>query len=155
MKELVFNFPRYEPEIKKYSNRHTSMSMFYEFLKSILLGELKKKYTTTSNTSIKSEAGVPNNIITPTITQNVRINDKDEFDNLMSEYFDEQSDLNQLNKLIDNDKSINKDIFRRQLITDFLEFKNAAEEYSKTINNDETTIYSFYEFLKQFLINKK
>ena len=28
MKELVFNFPRYEPEIKKYSNRHTSMSMF-------------------------------------------------------------------------------------------------------------------------------
>ena len=46
MKELVFNFPRYEPEIKKYGNRHTSMSMFYEFLKSILLGELKK-YTTT------------------------------------------------------------------------------------------------------------
>ena len=46
MKELVFNFPRYEPEIKKYGNRHTSMSMFYEFLKSILLGELKKKYTT-------------------------------------------------------------------------------------------------------------
>ena len=44
MKELVFNFPRNEPEIKKYSNRHTSMSMFYEFLKSILLGELKKKY---------------------------------------------------------------------------------------------------------------
>ena len=42
MKELVFNFPRYEPEIKKYGNRHTSMSMFYEFLKSILLGELKK-----------------------------------------------------------------------------------------------------------------
>jgi hypothetical protein len=72
----------------------------------------------------------------------------------MSEYFDEQSDLNQLNKLIDNDKSINKDIFRRQLITDFLEFKKGAEEYSKTINNDETTIYNFYEFLKQFLINK-
>ena len=32
---MNFNFSRYEPEIKKYSNRHTSMSMFYEFLKSI------------------------------------------------------------------------------------------------------------------------
>ncbi len=43
MKELVFNFPRYEPEIKNYSIRHHHISMdyFYEFLKSILLGELK------------------------------------------------------------------------------------------------------------------
>jgi len=46
MKELVFNFPRYEPEIKKYGIRHISMTYFYEFLKSMLLGELKKKYTT-------------------------------------------------------------------------------------------------------------
>ena len=45
MKELVFNFDRYEPEINKYGIRHhSSMHMFYEFLKSILLGELKKVY---------------------------------------------------------------------------------------------------------------
>ena len=45
MKELVFNFPRYEPEIKKYGIRHQHISInyFYEFLKSIILGELKKK----------------------------------------------------------------------------------------------------------------
>ena len=129
--------------------------MFYEFLKSILLKALKEKYTTNNVVATNNNVVAPNNnVVTPTITQNVRINDKDEFDNLMSEYFDEQSDLTQLNKLIDNDKAIKKDIFRRQLITDFLEFKNAAEEYSKTINDDETTIYSFYEFLKQFLINK-
>ena len=129
--------------------------MFYEFLKSILLKALKEKYTTNNVVATNNNVVAPNNnVVTPTITQNVRINDKDEFDNLMSEYFDEQSDLTQLNKLIDNDKTIKKDIFRRQLITDFLEFKNAAEEYSKTINDDETTIYSFYEFLKQFLINK-
>ena len=42
MKELVFNFSRYEPEIRKYGIRHQSMSYFFEFLKSILLGELKK-----------------------------------------------------------------------------------------------------------------
>ena len=42
MKELVFNFSRYEPQIRNYSNRHQSMGYFYEFLKSILLGELKK-----------------------------------------------------------------------------------------------------------------
>ena len=42
LKELVFNFSRYEPEIRNYGKRHTSMTMFYEFLKSILLGELKK-----------------------------------------------------------------------------------------------------------------
>ena len=34
MKELVFNFPRYEPEIKKYGTRHQNISInfFYEFL---------------------------------------------------------------------------------------------------------------------------
>ena len=129
--------------------------MFYEFLKSILLKALKEKYTTNNVVATNNNVVAPNNnVVTPTITQNVRINDKDEFDNLMSEYFDEQSDLTQLNKLIDNDKTIKKDIFRRQLITDFLEFKNAVEEYDKNLNVDEKTIYSFYEFLKQFLINK-
>ena len=107
---------------------------------------------TSNNTNVVT----PNNtnVVAPTITQNVRINDKDEFDNLMTEYFDEQSDLNQLNRVIDNDKTIKNDIFKRQLITDFLEFKNAVEEHSQKLNDDENTIYSFYEFLKQFLIYK-
>ena len=35
-----------------------------------------------------------------------------------------------------------------------MEFKNAAEEYSRKLNDDETTIYSFYEFLKKKLITK-
>ena len=180
MKELVFNFARYEPEIKKYSNRHVSMTLFYEFLKSILLEALNKKYPVGVDenkkpeflgndiTSINGEAGRPTtkkvrvriyrdkdgNVINSPITQEVKINDLNEFNNLMSEYFDDRDKLNQLNKLIDNDKSIKKDIFRRQFITDFLEFKDAVEKHSKNINDDEATIYTFYEFLKQFLINK-
>ena len=44
MKEIVFNFARYEPQINNYKTRHISMPYFYEFLKSILLEALNKKY---------------------------------------------------------------------------------------------------------------
>ena len=44
MKEIVFNFARYEPQINNYKNRHISMPYFYEFLKSILLEAINKKY---------------------------------------------------------------------------------------------------------------
>ena len=44
MKELEFQFPRYEPDIKKWVGRHVNMSMFYEYLKNLLLETVNKKY---------------------------------------------------------------------------------------------------------------
>jgi len=52
------------------------MTYFYEHLKSMLLGELKKKYTTTSNT----------NVVAPNIKSffgNFMLTDKTDFDNLL------------------------------------------------------------------------
>ena len=44
MKEIVFQFPRYELDIKKWIGRHVKMDMFYEYLKNTLLETLNKKY---------------------------------------------------------------------------------------------------------------
>jgi hypothetical protein len=139
MKELVFNFPRYEPEIKKYGIRHQHISInyFYEFLKSMLLGELKKKYTS-NNTNV---VATNNNVVS---------GDKNEFDNLMSTYFNKE-EVKQLNNLIDNDTTIVKDIFKKQLINNYSDYKNDIITYTET---NDYNVNTFYEFLKQFLMNK-
>jgi len=44
MKELVFQFPRYETDIKKWVGRHVKMDLFYEYLKNLLSETVNKKY---------------------------------------------------------------------------------------------------------------
>ena len=105
--------------------------MFFEFLKSILLGEIKKKYTTTSNVR----------------TQNTTTNDKNEFDKLMSTYFNNPEELKQLNDKIDNDTTIEKNIFKKQVINNYSDYKNDIITYTE---NNHYTVNTFYGFLRQF-----
>ena len=98
MKELVFNFNRYEPEIRNYGKRHTSMTMFFE---------IKKKYT---NITRQAESRNPNYLI--------------EFDKLMISYVGTNEELEQINILIDDDKTIIGDMFRNQFIKFFRSLRN-------------------------------
>jgi hypothetical protein len=69
----------------------------------------------------------------------------------MSEYFNNPEELKQLNNLIDNDKTIVKDIFKKQLLYYYSDYKNDILTYTE---NNDYTVNTFYGFLKQFLINQ-
>ena len=94
------------------------MTMFFEFLKSILLGEIKKKYTTSAR---QSESRNPN-ITGQSESRNP--NYRIEFDKLMISYVGTNEELEQINILIDDDKTIIGDMFRNQFIKFFRSLRN-------------------------------
>ena len=54
----------------------------------------------------------------------------------MSTYFNNPEELKQLNNLINNDKTIDKNKFKKQLINNYSDYKNDIITYSE--NNDYT-----------------
>ncbi len=164
MKELVFNFVRYEPEIKKYSTRYVSMPYFYEFLKSILLEALNKKYPVGVDEKKKPEflGTIPEAVETTPIKQSVKninlgsnepisVDDKNRFNQLMSPYLKYPIHLQAFNNLIDNDKSILPNVFRKQFINNFDDYMGDLNKYATDMNFDYK---SFYELMKDLLIQK-
>ena len=69
----------------------------------------------------------------------------------MLPYFNNPVELKQLNNLIDNDTTIEKNIFKKQLINNYSDYKNDIITYTET---NDYTVNTFYGFLRQFLINK-
>jgi hypothetical protein len=68
----------------------------------------------------------------------------------MSDYLNKEN-LDKFNKLIDDDKTIVKDIFRKQLLFYYSDYKKDIITYTKT---NKYTVDDFYKFLRQFLTDK-
>ena len=69
----------------------------------------------------------------------------------MSTYFNNPEELKKLNNLIDNDTTIEKNIFKKQLINNYSDYKNDIITYTET---NDYTVDTFYVFLKRFLLKK-
>ena len=81
----------------------------------------------------------------------ISVNDKNKFDQLMSTYLKNPKNLQALNKLIDADKSILSDVFRKQFITNFDDYVGDLNKFVTDMKYDYNT---FYIFLKDLLIQK-
>ena len=67
----------------------------------------------------------------------------------MSTYFNNQEDLKKLDNLIDNDTTIVKDMFKKQLIHNYSDYKADLETFTTSIDYNYE---SFYNVLKDLLI---
>ena len=81
----------------------------------------------------------------------ITVDDKQKFDKLMFPYVKYPIHLQALNKLIDNDKSILPNVFRKQFITNFDDYIGDLSKYATDMNFDYK---SFYELMKDLLIQK-
>ena len=81
----------------------------------------------------------------------ISVNDKNNFDQLMSTYLKNPKNLQALNKLIDDDKSILSDEFRKQFITNFDDYVGDLNKFVTDMKYDYNT---FYIFLKDLLLQK-
>ena len=122
----------------------------------MLLGELKKKYTTSVDEKKKPEF-LGNVAMTKTedslpsyndITQGTNIDDTYKLNLLMSEYLNDE-ELKQFNQLINTDNTISKEVFKKELISNSINYIDNIQNYTQV---NDFNINDFYQYVKNLII---